>query len=89
MESRFSPHAWQQYVLSPRHPPLVFEVHANDDKGELFEIDVRRCRRNALAKSAYPWPIFLPFDSPGGLCVYMSPLMGPKRLMYIYVRQYV
>ena len=34
-----------------------------EEKSELFEIDVRRCRRNALAKSAHPWPIFSPFDS--------------------------
>ena len=63
LESRFSPHVWQTYVLSPRHPPLVFEAHAKEEKGELFEVDVRRCRRNALAKSAHPWPIFSPFDS--------------------------
>ena len=54
LESRFSPHAWQQYVLTPRHPPLVFEAHAGEKDGELFEIDVRRCRRNALAKSTIP-----------------------------------
>ncbi len=53
LESRFSPHVWQTYVLSTRHPPLVFEAHAKEDKGELFEIDVRKCRRNALAKSAH------------------------------------
>ena len=63
LESRFSPHAWQHYVLSTRHPPLVFEAHAKEETGELFEIDVRRCRRNALAKGSHPWPIFSPFDS--------------------------
>ena len=63
LESRFSPQVWHHYVLSPRHRPLVWEAHTGEEKGELFEIDVRRCRRHALAKSAHPWPIFSPFDS--------------------------
>ena len=43
--------------------PQKYSHPRTTENGELFEIDVRRSRRNALAKSAHPWPIFSPFDS--------------------------
>lgn len=43
----------------------MFEAHHGDEKGELFEIDVRRCRQSAMAKGSFPWPIFSSFDGMG------------------------
>ena len=63
LESHFSPHVWQSYICTQRPPPLVFENHKKDDHSDLFELDVRRCRASALAKSVYHWPIFSPYDS--------------------------
>ena len=63
LESRFAPHVWEHYVRTQRPPALVFESHKGNEKGTLMELDVRRCRANALARSAYAWPIFSPYDS--------------------------
>ena len=62
LESCFSKHAWEAYVQSPRPPPLAWRPNEPDEAGELFELDVRRCRRNALAHSAHPFSIFCPLD---------------------------
>jgi hypothetical protein len=59
LRSCFSAHAWKFFVQSPKLPPLVFVQHQASCDGSgsaenepLFELDVRRCRRNALAHSA-------------------------------------
>ena len=94
LESRFSAHAWENYVLSPRPPPLVFEAHKLDEDQQLLEIDVRRCRRNALAKSPYPWPIFCPYDSirpavPGELCDFSYVSLAQGRRSRLSVLPYL
>ena len=49
LESRFRRRAYEAYVESPRHL--------------LRNIDVVRCRKNALAHSKFPAPIFCPKDN--------------------------
>ena len=63
LESRFSRRAWKEYVESPRPPPLVWQPHETKDAGGAVEIDVRRCRQNALRHSAHDFPVFCPLDS--------------------------
>ena len=59
LESRFSRRAYEAYVESPRLPPLVFKLNSHKPDG----IDVVRCRKNALAHSKFPAPIFCPKDN--------------------------
>ncbi len=61
--SRFSLSTWNNYVATPRPPPLVWNPREFKDDESSFEIDVRRCRRNAMAFSAHDFPIFSPFDN--------------------------
>ena len=61
LRSRFGQHAWKKY-FSPRPSPLVFAPHEAKEGEELFELDVRRCRRNALAHSAHDFEVFCPYD---------------------------
>ena len=55
LESRFSKRAWESYVQTPRPATLVWQSHQYSDEAELLEIDVRRCRMNALTNSAHEW----------------------------------
>jgi hypothetical protein len=49
LESRFSPRAWKEYVCTARAPPLVWQPEkAGTEDLVNCEIDVIRCRRNAL-----------------------------------------
>jgi hypothetical protein len=76
IQSRFAPSVWEAYVKTPRPPPLVWRAHVpkqkvrpGDPDPVICELDVRRCRRNALAKSAHDMPVFCPLESePGKLC---------------------
>ena len=55
---------YEAYVESPPLPPLVLDVHTTQSAGApLMELDVRRCRRNALLHCAHPIPLFSPLDS--------------------------
>ena len=75
LESRFSPRAWDQYVMSPRPPTLCWKPHEKGGdclEGEDCEppeppkfpaLDVVRCRRNALLYSAHDWSVFCALDS--------------------------
>jgi 5-methylcytosine-specific restriction endonuclease McrA len=63
LESRFCLPVWQEYVLSARPPALIFQAHDWGQEGEAIEIDVRRCRRNALMHSSHDFPVFCPLDS--------------------------
>ena len=58
--SPFSKRAWDEYAVTPRPPPLVWQAHnyAQDDSVQLLEIDVRRCRMNALTNSAHEFSVF-------------------------------
>ena len=60
LESRFSRRAYEAYVESPRLPPLVFKLNSHKPERICYGIDVVRCRKNALAHSKFPAPIFCP-----------------------------
>ena len=61
--SVFSKPTWDSYIATPRPPPLVWQPHESTDDSEKIELDVRRCRRNALAYSAHDFCVFGPFDN--------------------------
>ena len=63
LESRFSRRAYEQYVESPRLPPLVFKLNSHKPDHVCHGIDVVRCRKNALAHAKFPAPIFCPKDN--------------------------
>jgi 5-methylcytosine-specific restriction endonuclease McrA len=64
LESTFSKPVWDSYMTSPRAPALVMLAHEWGKEGEdTLELDVRRCRRNALAMSAHHFSVFSPLDS--------------------------
>ena len=54
---------WKSYVEAQRPPPIVAKLNAWEEGKEALELDVRRCRRNALAISAHPFCVFSPLDS--------------------------
>ena len=85
LKSCFSRHAWQSYVLSPR-PLRWFSLvpHEAKEAEQLFELDVRRCRWNALAHSAHDFAVFCPYDNivcaePGKLCDFSYVKLRPSR----------
>ena len=61
--SRTSMHVWREYVASARPPPLVWSPHSHTETEKLCELDVIRCRRNALLHCPYELPVLCPFDS--------------------------
>ena len=61
--SRTSTRVWREYVETKRPPPLVYSPHTHIETAKLCELDVCRCRKNALAHCAYAIPIFLPYDN--------------------------
>ena len=63
LESTFSEPVWDSYVKSPRPPALVMWCHEWGKEEDTLELDVRRCRRNALAMSAHHFSVFSPLDS--------------------------
>ena len=63
LESRFSRRAYEQYVESPRLPPLVFKLNSHKPDHICHGIDVVRCRKNGLAHAKFPAPIFCPKDN--------------------------
>ena len=75
LTSVFSKPTWEAYISTPRPPALAWTPHESADEIEKVELDVRRCRRNALAHSAHEFPVFCPFDTvtksiEGVLCDY-------------------
>jgi 23S rRNA maturation mini-RNase III len=86
LRSCFSPHAWQAYVKSPRPPALAFNPHKAEEDKELLELDVIRCRRNALVHSFHPFACFSPLDNikqglnkPGELSDFSYVRLPPNR----------
>ena len=64
LESTFALPVWKDFVESPRPPPMVTWLHAwGGEAEETLELDVRRCRRNALAVSAHHFSVFSALDS--------------------------
>jgi hypothetical protein len=63
LASCFSRAAFESYADADPLPPLVFQAYAPQARGgRLLEVDVRRCRRNALLHCAHPIPLFSVFD---------------------------
>jgi hypothetical protein len=73
LASCFSRATYEAYVDSAPLPPLAMsELHTPQTRlKDIAEVDVIRCRRNALAYSAHPFLLFCaldtirPFDTPG------------------------
>ena len=65
LSSHFEKVVWDQYVLTPRSPPLVYKAKELDVAGiagcEI--VDVRRCRMNALLNNSHEIHMFCPLDS--------------------------
>ena len=68
--SRPSRHVWQNYIETERPPPFAWSPHCLDGKHletavipNLCEVDVIRCRRNALLHCPYELPVLSPFDN--------------------------
>ena len=63
LASHFEKVTWDQYVASPRPPPLVYRAKQVPEEFPGFMIaDVRRCRKNALEYCTHPLPVFCPLD---------------------------
>ncbi len=61
LASHFEREVWEQYIMSPRPPPLVAKLR-NGSPEDLEVADVIRCRRSALLYNVHPLPIFCPLD---------------------------
>ena len=62
LASQFERGVWEQYVDSPRPPPLVWRYKACGDVAGCEIADVRRCRKRALEFNVHPVPVFSPLD---------------------------
>ncbi len=62
LASHFEREVWEQYVTSPRPPPLVAKLRNINDVEDLEVADVVRCRRSALLYNVHPLPICCPLD---------------------------
>ncbi len=58
LASHFEKSVYEQYVDSPRPPPLVHRVRALTSLVGLEIADVRRCRKNALEYNVHALPVF-------------------------------
>ena len=65
LESCFSATAWEWYVKSAGPGALVWTLRKFDEQvaGRALELDVVRCRRNALAHSPCDFSVFCPLDN--------------------------
>ena len=62
LASHFERGVWENYVMSPRTPPLVYETKSDAPVAECEIADVRRCRKRALEYNVHPIPVFCPLD---------------------------
>lgn len=62
LASHFEKGVWEQYVESPRPPPLVWRCKECTEVEGCEIADVRRCRKRALEFNAHPVPVFSPLD---------------------------
>ncbi len=62
LASHLEAKVWEQYVLSPRPPPLVYKLREAKSVVGLEIADVRRCRKRALEFNVHPLPVFCPLD---------------------------
>ena len=63
LPSRVSPHVWRDYVTTERPPALAWSPPSHSEDAKLCELDVCRCRRNALLHCPYEFPVLCPFDN--------------------------
>ena len=68
LTSRFSKTVWENYVLSARPPAICYRPHSwgedlPEKAAEIIEIDVKRCRRNALSFASHDFSVFCPLDN--------------------------
>ena len=50
-------------MATPRTPPLVWSPHTHSGKEQLCELDICRCRKNALLHCPYEIPVLRHFDN--------------------------
>ena len=63
LASTFEKHAWENYVLSERMPPLLYKHHECKEAAEQLRIvDVIRCRRRSLEYNNHCIPIYCSLD---------------------------
>jgi len=62
MMSSFNEHTWQNFVLRERPRQQVFRSGTIDERLKCQNIDIIRCRRNALAVDNFPWSVFSIWD---------------------------
>jgi hypothetical protein len=62
LASHFEQAVFENYVMSPRPPPLVWKAKAFQEIEGCKIVDVRRCRKRALEFNVHPIPVFCPLD---------------------------
>ncbi len=60
LASHLEANVWQQYVLSPRPPPLVYKLREVKRVTGMMIADVKRCRKRALEFNVYHLTVFCP-----------------------------
>ena len=60
--SYFNEHTWQNFVLAERPQQQVYKSGTIDPRVECQNVDIIRCRRNALANSTWWWYVFSIWD---------------------------
>ncbi len=73
LASHLEKRVWEQYVLSPRPPPLVYKLREVKGLAGLEIADVRRCRKRALEFNVHPLPVFCPLDD---IKARVEPILG-------------
>ena len=80
MASHFEKNVWEQYIDSPRPPPLVHKAKTLPPSLAGLEIvDVMRCRKRALEYNVHPLPVFCPLDS---IVLRTTPVLGDLNFVH-------
>ncbi len=62
LASHLEKRVWEQYVLRPRPPPLVYKLREAKCLTGMEIADVKRSRKRALEFNVHPLPVFCPLD---------------------------
>lgn len=62
MASHFEKSVYDNYVMSPRPPPMVYKLKECEEIRGCHIADVIRCRKRALEFNTHPIPVFSPLD---------------------------
>ena len=62
MLSYFNEHTWNNFVLADRPRQQIYRSGKIDDRVPCQNVDIVRCRRNALASGGQPWYVFSIWD---------------------------